>query len=232
MKNLKLILVILILAAIGCGASGVKHIKYLAYELSGGQYTYTAQTGPITEIHDISELPPKAAQLLKKTSYFFLGTLLCILLAALTIIAMIIVHISSELNFYHREKRVYGKDISGTGITLTLKVICIVLIALGSAVFLFCLVRLGAELSVQSLSENFTGIVKTGAGAKWLYGAYLGIFMLILAAVSLVSAFLYGAYRRRLNRKTGFAERNVSKEDMSWLLDVDYHDDENNENNS
>ena len=50
--------------------------------------------------------------------------------------------------------------------------------------------------------------------------------MLMLAVISLVSSLLYGVYRKNKNKKEGFAERNVNKEDLSWLLDVEYGVDE------
>lgn len=227
MKNLKLFIVLMILAAIGCGSYGYKNLKYLAFELSGAPYSYTAQTGPVTEINDLSELPPQAVSIIKKTGYSFLGMLLFIGLAAMSVIALIIMHISSELSFYHREKRVYGRDISGTGVTLTLKAVCILLLFIGTAVLVYCCLRLGTSYSGKPLPDSLTQIMQAGSAAKWLYGIYVGAFMLILSLLSLAAAFLYGAYRKRLNKKTGYAERNVNKEDLSWLLDVEYSDDEN-----
>ena len=232
MKNVKLFLAIMILAAIGCGVSGFKNLRILAFELSGAPYSYTAQTGPITEINDLSEIPPKAMALVKKTGYTFLGMLLCIALSVLSVIVLIIMHISSELNFYHCEKRVYGRDISGTKITLTLKILCIVLLFACTSVFVYCCLKLGLSYNGKPLPDNISAIMQSGEAAKWIYGIYFSLFLLLLSIVSLISAFMYGAYRRRLNKKTGFAERNVNKEDMSWLLDVDYTDDKNNENNS
>ncbi len=231
MRHLKLFFLIMVLAAIGCGVSGYKNLRYLAFELSGAPYSYTARTGPITEINDISELPPKVVPLVKKTGYSILGMFLCIWLSVLSVIAMIILHLRSELNFYQREKRVYGRDISGTKITLTLKILCIALLLIGTTVFVYCCLKLGLSYNGKPLPDSLAQIMQYGEAAKWMYGVYFSLFLLIMSVVSLLSAFMYGAYRRRLNKKTGFAERNVSKEDMSYLLDVDYYSDENKDKN-
>ena len=161
-----------------------------------------------------------------KDEKFYLWAAVCLGISAIANIVLIIKHFSREIDFMQREKRVYGRDISGTGVTLTLKLLYILLSIAGAVIFFFCCMKLGMELNGAEITKEFAGTVMQGPLAKWMYGAYTGLFMLILAVISLVSSLLYGVYRKNKNKKEGFAERNVNKEDLSWLLDVEYGVDE------
>ena len=183
MRNLKLFIIAMTVAFIGCTVHGMKDPKYLLY--AG----------------------------------------ICLIAIIIADIIFTIKHLKNEYSFMKREIRVYGRDISGTKITFTLKIFAIILSAVGASAFFYCCMKLGIHISEQEITENFAGVIKAGPAAKWLYGAYAGLSALIFSGASLVAAFFYSIYRRHCNKKAGFAERNVNKEDLSNLLEVEYSDD-------